>query len=173
MGVRPIVFSSPMVQALLDGRKTMTTRLVTSPLANVEPGDMLWVRESLAIDGRGVRYLADNAPCHVAPNVSQPLYEGAMPPMFMPRWASRIVLTVTGRIVRNLTAMQGEEFEAEGIIRQAGGFTWPGNDALYAKARLAFADLWDQLHAKPGARWDDDPKVVSIRFTVAKRSIDR
>lgn len=44
----PIIFSGPMVSALLAGRKTMTRRLVTSPLRKVLPGDRLWVRESFA-----------------------------------------------------------------------------------------------------------------------------
>jgi hypothetical protein len=46
--IRPIIFSAPMVRALLDGRKTQTRRLATSPLAKCKPGDLLWVRESCA-----------------------------------------------------------------------------------------------------------------------------
>lgn len=45
---RPIIFSALMVRALLDGRKTMTRRLATSPLRKCNAGDRLWVRESCA-----------------------------------------------------------------------------------------------------------------------------
>lgn len=47
---RPIIFSAPMVRALLDGRKTQTRRLATSPLRKCEAGDRLWVRESCAAE---------------------------------------------------------------------------------------------------------------------------
>jgi hypothetical protein len=43
---RPIIFSGPMVAALLDDRKSQTRRLATSPLRKCEPGDRLWVRET-------------------------------------------------------------------------------------------------------------------------------
>lgn len=47
---RPIIFSAPMVCALLARRKTQTRRLATSPLRRCEPGDRLWVRESFAAE---------------------------------------------------------------------------------------------------------------------------
>ena len=43
---RPIIFSTPMIRALLDDRKTQTRRLISSPLAKAEIGDRLWVRET-------------------------------------------------------------------------------------------------------------------------------
>ena len=89
---RPILFSGPMVQALLVGRKTQTRRPVNpqppeNPLAvggkrwglsedsfffcgirspYGRPGDRLWVRETLAFtDGYGWRYKADGTPLEV------------------------------------------------------------------------------------------------------------
>src|ERR1700693_1613121 len=45
----PIIFSTPMVQALLAGRKFQTRRLASSPLAKCVPGDRLHVRENWRI----------------------------------------------------------------------------------------------------------------------------
>lgn len=84
----PIIFSAPMIRALLDGRKTMTRRLAWTPWkknldakasykghilgANsrrpslwhrVKPGDRLWVRENLAVMGNwGLWHDASDVP---------------------------------------------------------------------------------------------------------------
>jgi hypothetical protein len=82
--MKPIIFSTPMVQAILDGRKTQTRRVVkingcpiTSPKESLEltkegliyhsfcsmsgyykllcqPGDILWVRETWATVSSGI-----------------------------------------------------------------------------------------------------------------------
>lgn len=45
---RPILFTDPMVRAILEGRKTVTRR-VGPTWANVQPGTVLWVRECFAL----------------------------------------------------------------------------------------------------------------------------
>lgn len=87
---RPILFSGPMVRAILDGHKTQTRRIITpQPVfdgfwwshkdysTNGEesfregmpffgkcpygkPGERLWVRETCCCDGWSVHYMADN-----------------------------------------------------------------------------------------------------------------
>ena len=104
---RPILLSGPMVRAILDGRKTMTRRLATSPLAKCQPGDRLWVRETWQVPALcGVQYRAtDSAPIgHWRPTLGP-----WRPSIDMPRWASRITLEVTGVKVERLPDISEEE----------------------------------------------------------------
>jgi hypothetical protein len=63
MKEHPILFSTPMVQAILEGRKTQTRRIIKSfnkrQCPYGEPGDVLWVRETWAPALGDIAYRAD------------------------------------------------------------------------------------------------------------------
>lgn len=130
MADRPIIFSTPMVQALLAGRKTQTRRLVKKPAAldalavfgatmllqpgcadllPFAPGDRLWIRETWHPDGDpGPSYRADY---HPASGDGW----GWKPSIHMPRWASRLTLLVTEVRVQRLQGINEEDAKAEGL----------------------------------------------------------
>lgn len=146
---RPILFSAPMVRALLAGTKTQTRRAwkVQPPpgirVAIVNnttkryggPGDRLWVRESL----RAMRndddeifayaYAADGVRVRRDPGLGAAFSDGmafahlarpgGVPSIHMPRWANRITLNVTGVRVERLQAISGADAIAEGAPRLA------------------------------------------------------
>lgn len=133
-----------MVRALLDGRKTQTRRLATSPLRRVEVGDRLYVRESIYLWSAGhdaeVTFAVDDVRFQTGPNtgeipdaslaayfrmVDQSRAKGkriSRPSIHMPRWASRLTLIVECVKVEPLQALEGQhplesDAVAEGVRR--------------------------------------------------------
>ncbi|AKR55752.1 Phage-related protein [Devosia sp. H5989] len=99
---------------------------------------------------------------------------------FMPRWASRITLTVTDVRVERLQDISEEDALAEGVMRRPTGDFWvpgvehPNPDFPYlsrSTAREMYAALWDVINGH-GA-WAQNPYVVAYTFTVALGNIDQ
>lgn len=132
---RPILFSAPMVRAILDGGKTQTRRVVKKmhvpalgrPPADgapwyAEPGDRLWVRETYAL-----HHAWDGHPPTAGGSASKRVWHRAdapnaidgrgrwRPSIHMPRWASRITLEVTSVRVERLQDITEEDARAEGV----------------------------------------------------------
>ena len=226
---RPILFSAPMVRALLAGTKTQTRR--TIPLAvqlayddyddwcsnvsagvpttrqweeeffrersRIKAGDTLWVREAwrtfAGMDntkprdlwtpgcghGAGILYEAD---CDgLALTKEGERWTGTRaehrnafgklrPSMFMPRWASRMTLTVTDVRVQRLQDITEEDAIAEGYpppdkrahsgvaeIRDAYPIAW-------------YSWLWDSING--AGAWAANPWVTATTFAVERRNID-
>lgn len=140
MKAKPIIFSAPMICALLDGRKSQTRRNLTvrtrdgevlPPSTHYAPGDLLWVRETCsALESHGgldcVRFDADQVwrPIENTPEAADRWlrmhhYGGkrgaTVPSIHMPRWASRLTLEVTEVRVQRLQDISEEDVNAEGI----------------------------------------------------------
>lgn len=186
---RPIIFSAPMVQALLAGRKTQTRRVLKKPAAmdalavfgpqfltlpgNIDligyaPGDRLYVREAALF----WRNTSDNSLSHVAAFKADgyDLEPGERwrPSIHMPRWASRLTLTVTEVRVQRLQEISAADSIAEGV--QCETCTAMGQSACHERGCFASIDsyrtLWNSLHG-PNA-WDTNPWICAISFTVQK-----
>jgi hypothetical protein len=84
------------------------------------------------------------------------------PAIFMPRWASRITLEVTGVRVQRLWDITNEDAIAEGCT---GGAHVPGfTDESPADPYEEYAELWDTLNAHRGYGWDKNPWVWVVEF---------
>lgn len=211
MKQRPILFSAPMVRALLDGSKTQTRRVVKLPHSNPlgiwepttisgntktgevipeqaaiwhtrtgdcltspygQPGDHLWVREAWRTIAQ-----ADNQPprdmdagyrvWYEADGLHQLGYGKPRPIMFMPRWASRITLEVTGVRVERLQDITEADAIAEGCTKNHNNYYWGGPHSVsglkqFATATQAYRDLWVSINGPDS--WDLTPWVWVIEF---------
>lgn len=176
-----ILFSAPMVTAILAGRKTQTRRLQTSPLARAQVGDRLWVRETWAVpslmdavkprdippDACSVRYYADD---HIRPSErtcdALPLraFTKKRVAIHMPRWASRITLEITGTRIEWLQDISEEDAEAEGMPEPYLGDGDPPfeEQAVRVSRRMQYRNLWKELHGAES--WDHRQKVLVLEF---------
>lgn len=74
------------------------------------------------------------------------------PSLHMPRWASRILLEITGVRVERLRSMSQDDARAEGVIAASGPM----------EAGLAFRELWDSIYGEES--WKANPWVWVIEF---------
>ena len=169
----PILFSGPMVRAILEGRKTMTRRVIR-PLGDHsywsgncpygQPGDRLWVQETWWTNGENksiesCAYRArDKSPDHM-------LGEKWHPSIHMPRWASRLTLENISVRVERVQDISEEDARAEGVdpIVDALGNIY-AQDGYSIGYRLAFTDLWDSINAKRGYSCESNPSVWVVEF---------
>jgi len=218
MKERPILFSAPMVRAILEGRKAQTRRIVrkqfatdaepaevsaTSPegwqisghsglwwddaVACIDdaircpygqPGDRLWVRETwrytastleesraiteditsgIAVDWRATyidRCMKELGFSREEAEMADD-FETWRPSIHMPRWASRILLEVTGVRVERLQDISEADANAEGCDE-------PARDQDWTQCRRWYRSLWDQINGT--GSWEANPWVWVIEF---------
>lgn len=235
---RPILFSGPMVRALLNGRKTQTRRVMKVQPPTQEAfrgslfgldravadgvkmysqndydrlpkhpteweltgsvgvareagfprryrcpygaiGDRLWVKEtwrpskSAGDWDMDVRYEADGLTRTVydgefgARDWSMPkaAARGNVSPLFMPRWAARLVLEITEVRAERLNEISEADAMAEGAEPCANGIWFDRSPQLAGSdARGAYYCLWE--HINGAGSWDANPWVWAVSFRV-------
>lgn len=176
--MKPILMNTEMVRAILDGRKTVTRRVIHIPnygyfmtepprvVSRYQTGDILYVRETWTIlpvtpgghfrQGGVYYYKADG-------DMRPDRYRGNgwHPSIHMPKEAARMFLRVQDVHAERVQEITGAECVREGIpqesLKEVGEAFTVGQ----------FADLWDST-VKPSDRalygWDANPWVWVIDF---------
>lgn len=179
MKERPILFSTPMVKAILAGSKTQTRRVIKpqpdTPFDKYAlnilpqqcpygaPGDRLWVRETfLAVGGvkspkRRIVYKSTNG-LDGHPEWLSPAWA---PSIHMPRNASQITLEVVSVRVEMVRDITEADAKAEGAVPHEYYEGAGGEPFTY---REAFEDLWNSINEKRGHGWDVNPWVWVVEF---------
>ena len=184
--MKPILFNTEMVRAILDGRKTVTRRVIHIPncgyfmtepprvVSRYQTGDILYVRETFfredCISDCGGRSDPDECPFNRVGNscygykAQYTTTTGEIkwhPSIHMPKEAARIFLRVQDVHAERVQEITGAECVREGIpqesLKEVGEAFTVGQ----------FADLWDST-VKPADLhcygWDANPWVWVIDF---------
>jgi hypothetical protein len=195
---KPILFSGPMVRAILEGRKTMTRRVlkpqpetapgmnctrlrfrggdvaVGDPLAasftRFAVGDVLWVRETWGECEQWGGYLY-----RATHEGDDPIGNGWRPSIHMPRRASRVTLRVTGVRVERLQGISAADARAEGVEDRHGMWgTWNADGTLRCGGshdpREAFRCLWININGN--GSWGTNPWIAALTFSALKANVD-
>ena len=214
--MKPILFKGEMVRALLSGAKTQTRRVIKPQPLHIswfehqngwcakiteqkyemvnlpyQVGDLLWVRETWATSSIYDRLSPKNIPINgllwFASEGTKPDHAGRWrPSIFMPQWASRITLKVTGVRIERVNQISEEDAIAEGVApgfryEFCGTSSWHENrderlDKGFEMGKVKrtgpvelFAALWDSINGKkPGCKFADGPWVMVVEVERVK-----
>lgn len=184
MKERPIIFSGPMVKAILEGRKTQTRRVVKQPnrkdgaqllpelLKEIgvgsacpfgEIGDHLWVRETWASAPTRNKTKPSNLKKGelieyraTYPNDSHFAWR---PSIHMPRAFSRLTLEVIKVRVERV-----QDISRNDICAEIGALPDYEGQPYRRDLTQLWIDLWDSINAKRGYGWSVNPWVWVIEF---------
>lgn len=154
---RPILFSAPMVRAILDGKKAMTRRIYKTCFYSWQVGDRLWVRETYLIahddsNNTKIIYAATDPnlmgigfdySVKCSSKTQLPLWK---PAIFMPRKYSRIMLEITDIKRELLRDISEDDAKREGF-----------------ENRQEFIDYFDEINPVLKGQ---NPEVIAIGFKV-------
>lgn len=189
--MKPILFNSDMVRAILDGRKTETRRPIKSKhfqqwvdagftdavikdranylieLCQYQPGDILYVRETWQQHNGKYYYRADGE-CSAWDEILG-AEEGEtfgigckwLPSIHMPKEAARIFRRVTEIKVERVQGITEAGITAEGIYCDP---PYKPKHCETMGKRIHFSRLWDSVYKARGCGWELNPWVWVIKF---------
>lgn len=198
MADKGIIFSAPMVRALIDRRKTQTRRLLRNPeyygcptgdcphdkqaecnaamaaLTRKETGyavgDRLYVRENWQALSFGDYLPTKSRPADVRFAATDPCADLPADARGYP-WRPCIHMPRwASRIWLEVTDVRVQRLQE---ISEAEAIAEGVDMVAKRNYRDGYAVLWNSLHAKPGTRWDDNPWVVAVGFTANHGNIDQ
>lgn len=195
---RPILFSGPMVRAILKGHKTQTRRLVKPQPRYVQalsegrfeqsadggfdqgviplecpygaPGDRLWVRETFFCNSCDYPDRTEHAKENLHYRADgTPDFGGEEKEI---RWKPSIHMPRwASRIDLKILSVRTERIGSisDEDARAEGITPSPPTSWIYSSdAVRKFRKLWDSINTKPGSRWSDNPWVWVVEFERVK-----
>lgn len=100
---------------------------------------------------------------HEGPDLKDLMPPKWRPSIFMPKWASRITLEISGALrVQRIQEITDKDVIAEGVDTNSLDRWYSGDDT----PRGIFGQVWDSINEKRGYGWEVNPFVWVIDFRV-------
>jgi hypothetical protein len=192
---KPILFSTEMVRAIMNGTKTQTRRVVNRQIEGEQlfmdrdciatyfegievkppfgpPGTLLWVRETFQRVPDTLKTEDVQPFLFKADNIGK-LYWKWKPSIHMPKDAARIWLMVTDVRIERLQDMGDDDAIAEGVeeihpapfLIRWKDYADPTGE-LFTEPIDSFRSLWQSIYDKRGLGWQKNPWVWVYTFEV-------
>jgi hypothetical protein len=176
-----MLMSGENIHPILDGSKMQTRREIKVPVVEGATakdckygtvGDQLWIKETFRHfgnkfeggknfalvtyrqDGISQEIEVENPPVEKWWNTGNKPWK---PSIFMPRWASRITLEITGIRVERLQEISEDDAKAEGTKPSIVGAALD-----HLKYRAGYQSLWERINGK--GSWAKNPLCWVISF---------
>lgn len=195
--IKPILFGAPMVQAILESRKTQTRRLIKPQPELTETSgfntkgaayglgfsrketDHNFISCVSKIQKGYILWVRETfADCINGHNEQYYTYKADgyyekpdwkwKPSIFMPKAACRIFLEVTNVRVERLQDISEKDAENEGILKDSNGWKcYTHRNFIAEKAKESFETLWHSINGKDS--WEENPWVWVYDFKVIEK----
>jgi len=196
-----IIFSAPMVRALLDGRKTQTRRLCAWPnnpnspalsyiVAGDEPGwfgdeegevqfkagyvsgDRLYVRENWQALSFGDYTPTKYRPAEIRYAASDPLATLSVENRGYPYRPCIHMRRCDSRLWLAVTDVRVQKLKDISAADAVAEGIDASAASHFGSPIKAYAALWDSLHGADGTTWADNPWIVALSFAVHHGNVD-
>ncbi len=195
MSIKPILFNTEMVRAILDGRKSCTRRIVKHDVEAIlnspyhkehpevedeqiisklcippyQPGDILYVRETFIQAAANIFWYKADDKLWMSKDL---LWK---PSIHMPKKVARIWLKVTDVRVERLQECGkgwGLDIEKEGIVTPQNPILYISDEKFHEALRYEFEKMWNSTIKKSDLDyygWSANPWVWVIEFERCER----
>ena len=190
--MKPIIFNTEMVKAILEGRKTQTRRPI-KPTPTVfngraggewcghpidgrgrkyktpyEIGDEIYVRETFFYEWPTEECPENMNDCRIIYRADEPDYDTGesrwTPSIHMPKWASRIQLKITDIRAEKLKNITFGDCVSEGILQYIGSTRLVLASTIIDGLTPVFKKLWQSIYRDTIFKWEHDPWVWVYEF---------
>lgn len=197
---KPILFSTGMVQAIFEGRKTHTRRVVKGEgtiekvkdnlcvnrtgkgnskfvkMPKYQTGDILWVRETWKESPKQATWQKYSYKANYHPALAE--LGKWKPSIFMPKEACRLFLEVTNVRCEKLNDISEEDAGKEGIYvldidpmnPLAFNYTYNGSKKAFFSTKDGFEHLWKSINGENS--WTANPFVWVYEFKVIEKPLN-